>query len=224
MAALTMAGPQASAAESELAQTYELRGFFGTPENLEVSLRKPGTDKSQWVRVGEKTDGMLVEKADAKAGTAMLRVGGATYQLRLQGVSSAVAAKPIVAPAEEAKPAPPAKMDAARREELSKKFETLFGSLTPAQNDAMNTAMREKFAALEKAHPEWKDNATLNNNPEELEKAVVAITPVFREGLEAASKVPGKDGKELVVPDDLEDMIRATAQTEAEKAKAKAQK
>ena len=201
---------------AEAAETYELRGFFGTPDNLEVSVRKPGSEKSQWLRVGEKADGMLVEKADSQAGTATLRVGNATYKLRLMGQSAPTAtpAAPVAEPKPEAPK--PAKMDAKRREELAKKAEAFFDSLTPEQGKAMEAAVREKFEALEKAHPEWKNGGP--KTPESIETALKEVTPVLREGFEAAAKVPGKDGKALVVPDDLDDMIRAAAETEAEKA------
>lgn len=202
----------------EPAQTYELRGFFGNPENLEVSVRKPGAEKSQWLRVGEKADGMVVEKADSQAGTATLRVGNATYNLRLAGQSASTAVakptEPVVEPKKEE--TKPVKMDAKSREELAKKGKEFFDQMTEEQSRAMDEAIREKFESLEKAHPEWKDGPP--KDPEALEAALKEVIPILREGLEAAAKVPGKDGKPLVVPANLDDMLRAGLQTEAENA------
>ena len=63
--------------------TYELRGFFGKDDNLEVSLRDSRNNSARWFRVGKKFGGMVVEKADAKSGTATLWVAGVRRELRL---------------------------------------------------------------------------------------------------------------------------------------------
>ena len=71
---------------------YELRGFFGSGENLEVSLRKSGDDASRWIKVGQKSGDLLVEKADPKTGIVTLVVKGTRHSLRL---AVAIPAPPV---------------------------------------------------------------------------------------------------------------------------------
>ena len=62
---------------------YELRGFFGAVGDIDISLRNTHTDKSGWYHLGEKTGGVLVEKADSKTGTATIVVSGIRRTLRI---------------------------------------------------------------------------------------------------------------------------------------------
>ena len=66
------------------AGNYELRGFFGRGDSLEVSIRLGRTDTSVWVRIGERFGNLLVVAADPDEGTALIEAGGIRSLLRLE--------------------------------------------------------------------------------------------------------------------------------------------
>lgn len=95
-------GGASSAAEGEGNGNYELRGFFGSGQNTEISLRQSGTDKAYWIRIGESQKDIYVEKVDPVAGTAVIVTHGTRYRLRL-AAEAPLSARPVDTPA-----APPA--------------------------------------------------------------------------------------------------------------------
>lgn len=113
----------------------EVRGFFGPSDAPEVSLRRPGTGRSCWVRVGESFDGWVVESADAETGRVVLGASGSRLALALMKESFAAPSSPG-APAVGEAGAPD---DAGRqnRVEAGRKF------------------FRDGLADLRAAHPEY---------------------------------------------------------------------
>jgi len=63
---------------------YELRGFFGNGDNLEVSIRKSGTSEARWVPVGGGDGPWRVGAASADDGTATLEADGMRFELTLE--------------------------------------------------------------------------------------------------------------------------------------------
>jgi hypothetical protein len=181
---------------------YELRGFFGAGENREVSLRKSGSDTSRWCKVGVKSGDLLVESADAKTGTATLVVRGVRHRLRLAGEAPTEPLKvetPLIIEAEKKL----SKVEA--RRERRKRMDAMKDNLTPEQEAVMNKIMREKMSALEKEHPEFSKGPP--NTAEAREKVASLFVPVIHEALDAAYKLPGKDGKVATLPTDLDAMM-----------------
>ena len=136
---------QTGTASSASASDYELRGFFGAGDELEVSVRNTATGKSEWLRVGEKTEGLLVEKADSAAGTATLRAGDRHYRLRL-----AAEAPPDPLNAEEAKKLSP---DEEARAQRKARIEAMRKNMTPEQMEAFGKIMLTKNTGTRKALP-----------------------------------------------------------------------
>lgn len=188
----------APAAKATPATGYELRGFFGSGEKLEVSVRVPGSTESKWLKVGKKSGGLLIEKADSRAGTAVLLADGRRLALKLTGESApAVAEEPKVAEVSDAE-----KLRRARHE----RFRAMRENSTPEQQAEFGRVMREKFDALRKEHPELMDPAN-RENPELRAKMGEAFRANLREAAEAAAKLPGKDGKISPVPEDFNQLL-----------------
>ena len=125
----------------------ELRGFFGEGANLQVSLTRPDTRESVWVKVGDKSAKWPVEAADADAGTAEVKFDGMRLHLKLARTgeaSEAPLAAPVVTQVAEVKQeARPARN----------------GQMSDAGRTAMFNAMRANRDAARQAHPEWYDRS-----------------------------------------------------------------
>lgn len=74
----------AAARPRELHANYELRGFFGSGDALEVSIRVGRTDSSMWLRVGERFGNLVVLSADPDRGLVVIETGGIRRTLRLE--------------------------------------------------------------------------------------------------------------------------------------------
>lgn len=181
------------------ASGYELRGFFGSGEKLNVSVRVPGSTESKWLQVGKKSGGLLIEKADSRAGTAVLLADGRRIALKLTGEAApaVVAEAPKVAELSDAD-----KARQARRE----RFRAMRENATPEQQAEFGRVLREKFEALRKNSPELMDPAN-RDNPEMRAKMGEAFRANMREAAEAAAKLPGKDGKVTPVPEDFNQLL-----------------
>ena len=186
---------------------YELRGFFGTGDKLQVSLREPGAAGSKWRVVGKKSGDVLVESADPKAGTAVVLVGGRRLTLKLAAPSNATT---FVAPAVSKEPSPEEAKAAkeAARKKRRERFEAMHANATPEQMEAFGKVMQERMEVLRKEKPDlftpeaWGDEGRVRQSHE-------LMIPVMKEAAEAAAKLPGKDGKIAPVDPDFEPMMRA---------------
>ncbi len=81
----TLPSPATKTPAGPAGTDYALHGFFGTGENTEVSLRRIGSEKSEWYPLGKKSGDVLVEQADAKNGVVVIVVGKSRQTLRLAG-------------------------------------------------------------------------------------------------------------------------------------------
>lgn len=138
---------------------YELRGFFGTSESMEVSIRRPDTGESRWIAVG--SDGKWkVTDADPDAGTATLVTNGVTVFLKLANATDSPRVDPDVMPKSTATHPESVAIDLAK------------------QNDGIRR--REvAVAALKAEHPEYFENPN-TMNPEQRRIAKNAIDQMNR--------------------------------------------
>lgn len=84
VAALTAPAAVVADSGSSATAVYELRGFFGAGDSLEVSIRIGRTDTSYWLKVGERFGNLTVVSADPVAGTVVIDAGGIRRTLRLE--------------------------------------------------------------------------------------------------------------------------------------------
>lgn len=63
---------------------YELRGFFGRDDRLEVSIRFGRTDTSRWLRVGERFGSFVILSADVDEGAVLIEADGIRRTLHLE--------------------------------------------------------------------------------------------------------------------------------------------
>ncbi len=181
---------------------YELRGFFGSGENLEVSVRCAGSARSEWLRVGQKNGDLLVEKADPKAGTATLVVDGRHLALRLAGEAPPEILKVTPQIVVEEKKSSKEEAKAARRAY----FESMRANMTADQMAIFSKAMETKMPELVKAHP-GLNNDRPPADAEERQKLVARLVPVMHEAAVASSALPGKDGKITPLPANFASML-----------------
>lgn len=120
----------------------ELRGFFGEGPNLQVSLTRPDTRESVWVKVGDKTAKWPVEAADADEGTAEVKFDGMRLHLKMARTGD------VGAPSEA-----PAVVQVAEVKQEAKPARN--GQMSDAGRTAMFDAMRKMRDAARKEHPEW---------------------------------------------------------------------
>src|ERR1700739_1790517 len=62
---------------------YEIKGIFGTGEDMEVSIAEKDGGKSEWFKVGKKKGDVLLESVDSIKGNAVIRVGKQKYIIKL---------------------------------------------------------------------------------------------------------------------------------------------
>lgn len=186
----------AKPAAAPVSSEYELHGFFGAGDDLEVSVRRIGETQSRWLRVGVKSGDTLVEKADAKTGTATIVVAGRRHTLRLAAAASA-------APEAEPEKAAPAE-DA--REARRARFRAMAQNATPEQMAAFRKVMTERMQEAQKANPELF-NGRLPANEDARRQMGAIFGPVVREAAEAAAALPGKDGKITPLPADFDTLV-----------------
>lgn len=127
-----------SPARVQSTTTYELRGFYGKGDRLEVSIRDSRDGSSRWLRVGKKSGEFLIEKADAKSGTATLVADGVKKELKLVAEESPPAAVP------------------ATREKLNELFRLRDEVvMRPGVGDELNAMLAEVDVRFNKEHPEY---------------------------------------------------------------------
>jgi hypothetical protein len=196
------ATPVAPAASAQSPATgYELRGFFGVGEKAEASIRVPGSVESKWYAVGKKSGSVLVEKVDTKAGTAVIFAGGRRMTLKLSGETAPAAVAEVKAETK-AEDSDADKARKARRE----RFRQMHENSTPEQQAEFGRVIREKMEALRKEHPEMMNRENFND-PEKRKQMGEVMRANMREAAEAASKLPGKDGKISPVPEDFNQLM-----------------
>ena len=71
------------------ASDLELRGFFGTAESPEVSLREGPSGRSRWISRGEFDGEIYVESVNMEKGCAVVYAGLSRLELRLAPASAA---------------------------------------------------------------------------------------------------------------------------------------
>ena len=170
------------------AYDYELRGFFGVGENTEISLRRTVTDKSAWYHLGEKTSGVLVEKADSKTGTATIVVNGVHRTLHLAGETAPETTEEKHLRYAKALNDYYSQWDSDGRERMSKVI-----------GESFRTGMGE----LLKSHPEY-----LNNGGFDTPEAKAEIMNLMKQAvLAATSNTPTKDGVIPRRPENFEAML-----------------
>lgn len=174
------------AAESNpTAENYELRGFFGKDGKTEISLRHVGTQKAGWYRLGEKADGILVEKADANTGTAVIVVNGTRRTLRIAG---------------EVRSEPEADIRA-KRADYTKELMGFIDKWPAANRLAMMHSSRNAAIELFKNHPEYFDKRA-SDTPE----AKTALMNIVKKSI--LDGAAGTDaGASAPLPEKLDAMI-----------------
>ena len=185
------------------ASGYELRGFIGLGERAEVSIRTPGSTESKWYKVGKKSGGILVEKADSKAGTATILVDGRKVNLRLAGEEKA---GPAVGTLEAVDLSPEDAARAAARKARRERFNAMRENSTPEQQAEFRRVMREKFEEMRKNNPDGMNPENFND-PEKRKRMGETFRANMRAAAEAAAKLPGKDGKITPVPEDFDKLL-----------------
>jgi hypothetical protein len=175
------ARPERGRAQVTSGGPIELRGFFGEGEKLEVSLTKPDTKESAWVKVGDTSAKWLVDSADPSAGTAEVRYDGMRLHLSLARTEEV--ATTASAPAPEVKVEEPSRGRGSR------------GNLSPDARNAMRTAMRENMETARKEHPEYFDGSKLTDEQQK------ARGEYFRVGFEkvraAVAKVSPEEAAKM---------------------------
>lgn len=154
---------------------YELRGFFGGGDSLEVSIKKIDTGESRWIRVGDPDGRWRVETADAEAGTAVLAADGLRFRLNLAAPSYATA------PAFDTGTVPHKRNDGRDYEQLPN-----------GDPPALAKSREEKLGRLRAEHPEYFSD--INALPEDRRReAVNAINEANRQAVASAepAKPPG---------------------------------
>lgn len=192
---------------------YELRGFFGAGENLEVSVRRAGAPQSVWLRVGKKSGDLLVEKADAKTGTATLLAGGRRVVLRLAGESAP--AMPVVITAT-ATTTPATASNFKSEAYREKRFEELRAKMSDAQEAEFGRVMMERHAKLRAENPNLDFH-----DPKNAGKLLEMRVAMMREASEAAHKLPDKEGNITPVAADFEPLVREHFAAEMEERQAR---
>lgn len=143
----------------------ELRGFFGSGKDMEVSLTRPDNKESAWVRVGDTTSKWFVESADPDAGTAEVRYDGLRLHLTLARPEEVTMTPPAPAPVKVEEP---------------NRGRNRGGRMSAEARDAMRTIMRENMERARKEHPEYFDGSKLTEDQEK------ARSEYFRLGYEKA--------------------------------------
>jgi hypothetical protein len=195
---------------------YELGGFFGAGDKVEVSLKKRGEASAKWVRVGKKVGDLLVESADPQKGFAIVNISGARYRLNLRGeTATRLPAKMTATPTQTVTSSatlvmPPKRLN--ESPEMKKKreqFESLMQGLTADQHKHIGETMSKKV------------NEALKNDPG-LAKGVLDATAMqklsrnaFRDSVREALQMPGKDGNAGSVPQDFNELFDAGTTGEA---------
>lgn len=150
----------------------ELRGFFGSGKDLEVSITRTDTKEASWVKIGDTASKWVVESADPEAGTAEVRFEGQRLHLSLARAETGS----VSAPAPEVKVEEPE--NRARRPQS--------GRMSSEARDAMRTAMRANMEAARKEHPEYFDGSKLTDEQQK------ARTEYFRAGFEKMREAVAK--------------------------------
>jgi hypothetical protein len=194
---------------------YELGGFFGAGDKLEVSLKKKGESAAKWVRVGEKTGNLLVESADPKKGFAIVNISGSRYRLNLRGetatrlpekssgaVTISSGSLTMTSGATLAI-RPDRRNESPEMKKKREQFESIMQGLTADQHKRIGETMHKKL------------NEALKNDPA-LAKGVLDITAMqklgrdaFRDSVREAMQIPGKDGNAGSVPQDFNELFDA---------------
>lgn len=199
--------PPAAKTEASLPadDSYELRGFFGSGDSLEVSLATKGSKDSKWYAVGKKTAGILVEKADAKTGYAVLNRSGKRSSVRLasaaapqETASDDASDEPVKTPSE--------KPDYASREYRHKRMKEMMEKASPAQMAEFQRVAQQKFLDLRKEHPDY---FTKMDTPADRRRVGDAAMGIMMEAAAASAKLPDKEGQVHALPDDYSQLMRA---------------
>lgn len=191
----TRADPGAEAATP--AGIPELRGFFGAGDDVEVSLRFPGTEHSQWYRVGVRSGGLTVESADTTNGIVTILLNGSRRTLRLAG--EVVTTTPVAA-----SPAKPGDLSAeefrakaARAEEIRK----LRAGMTPDQRRRADFAMEDMRKAVATNGDPLREKA--KTDPAAARELFTQTSTMEAAAMRAGFDIPGADGKQVVLPADF---------------------
>jgi len=64
-------------------QTFEIRGFCGSGDNLEVSITNPATRECHWVKVRDPEAKWFVESADPVARTAVIKINDVSLDIEM---------------------------------------------------------------------------------------------------------------------------------------------
>jgi hypothetical protein len=194
---------------------YELGGFFGTGETLEVSLKKSGEADAKWVRVGRKTGNLLVESADPKKGFAIVNISGARYRLDLRGEKETrlpvktigSQARTFTASASLANP-PKRLNESPEMKKKREQFESIMAGMTPEQHRRIGETLGNRMREMLKNNPELAKGG----DPKEMQRL---SREAFRDGIRDALQMPGKDGAAGSVPGDFNDLFDAGTTGEA---------
>lgn len=162
---------------------YELRGFFGIGTQLEVSLKNSVSGKSDWYKVGETKNGLRVERADAKAGIAVVSIHGKSRTIRLSGESPGTSDDLEF------------KARAVRRLKLFRFME----SLSEKQCKAMKDSMGKLTAEIFKNHPDYLEKNRANDP--EVKAAWIAV---YRQGVMEGLAAESPSGKPAAPPPEFE--------------------
>ena len=196
------------AAALSTSSEYELRGFFGADQNLEVSVARKGEKRSAWIKVGQRSGDMLIESADSQAGIAILVVGGVRTKLLL--------ASPSKDPSTQGGATSPKLSDAEIRT-LYQEVVKYQSNLTVEQNELIRGRIRSRIEKMRAELHELGEEPDFNDIKKEFKAG-------YLDALEEAAKMPGKDGRVSPVPASLltlnaipeERLFRVVAPTESQ--------
>jgi hypothetical protein len=190
IAPLLFAAATLVAAETKPAATdYELRGFFGPAENIDISLRNTRTGNSRWYHLGDRAGGILVEKADAKTGTATIVVNGERHTLRIAGESVATAESE--------------KEKSARTLRDWKTLNAYFRQWGQNMRVAQRATLKKAVVDLGKSHPEYFTEEGAGTA-----QAKAAILRIMTESITAGIAAAEKDGVSIPPPENLNSILK----------------
>lgn len=152
----------------------ELRGFFGSGDNLQVSLMRPDTRESAWVTVGDKNAKWVVETADIQAGTAEVVLDGLRLNLKL---------------------AQPEVPDINAPGNRGGRGNWPGSGMSNESRQVMRDTMRASMERAAREHPEWS-NGTQLNEAQQKERAEY-MRNSFNQAREAVAKISPADAQML---------------------------